>query len=87
LHEYQSKQLMADFGINTQRFRVIDSPLNAVSAANDLNAREMVIKAQVLAGGRGKGTFSSGLKGGVQLTQRWLTFQSTHLPLFIESRK
>ena len=32
-------------------------------------AKELVIKAQVLAGGRGKGTFDSGLKGGVKLTK------------------
>ena len=32
-------------------------------------AKELVIKAQILAGGRGKGTFSNGFKGGVQLTK------------------
>jgi succinyl-CoA synthetase beta subunit len=32
-------------------------------------AKELVIKAQILAGGRGKGTFDSGLKGGVRLTK------------------
>ena len=31
--------------------------------------REFVIKAQILAGGRGKGTFDTGYKGGVHLTQ------------------
>ena len=34
-----------------------------------LEAAEFVVKAQILSGGRGKGTFSSGLKGGVQLTK------------------
>lgn len=34
-----------------------------------VDADEFVLKAQILAGGRGKGTFSSGLKGGVQLTK------------------
>lgn len=34
-----------------------------------VDAEEYVLKAQILAGGRGKGTFSSGLKGGVQLTR------------------
>lgn len=33
------------------------------------DAKEVVLKAQILAGGRGKGTFSSGLKGGVHLTK------------------
>jgi succinyl-CoA synthetase beta subunit len=32
-------------------------------------AKELVIKAQILAGGRGKGTFSNGFKGGVHLTK------------------
>jgi hypothetical protein len=34
---------------------------------------DVVVKAQVLAGGRGKGTFSSGLKGGVKLVYSWVT--------------
>jgi succinyl-CoA synthetase beta subunit len=34
-------------------------------------AKELVIKAQILAGGRGKGTFSSGFKGGVKLTKKY----------------
>lgn len=84
LHEYQSKQLMADFGINTQRFKVIEAASETTTAAQSLStydikhhtdififvdAEELVIKAQVLTGGRGKGRFTSGLKGGVQLTR------------------
>lgn len=34
--------------------------------------KELVIKAQILAGGRGKGTFSSGMKGGVHLTEEYV---------------
>lgn len=34
--------------------------------AKKLGSKDVVIKAQVLAGGRGKGTFESGLKGGVR---------------------
>ena len=33
----------------------------------DIGGDDMVIKAQVLAGGRGKGTFDNGLKGGVRV--------------------
>ena len=33
-----------------------------------LDAKEFVLKAQILAGGRGKGKFTSGLQGGVHLT-------------------
>ncbi|KAG0237272.1 Succinate--CoA ligase [GDP-forming] subunit beta, mitochondrial [Actinomortierella wolfii] len=69
LHEYQSKQLMAQHGINVQRFAIADSVEQAEKAARELNAEEIVIKAQIHAGGRGKGEFSSGLKSGVHLTR------------------
>lgn len=36
------------------------------------DASEYVIKAQILAGGRGKGTFSNGFKGGVKLTKEYV---------------
>ncbi|XP_076337556.1 succinate--CoA ligase [GDP-forming] subunit beta, mitochondrial-like isoform X2 [Tachypleus tridentatus] len=68
LHEYQSKQLMNDNGITVQRFKVADTIQQAEEISKTLNVREFVIKAQILAGGRGKGTFSSGLQGGVKLT-------------------
>ena len=67
LHEYQSKELMQAFGINTQPFRIARTPREAVEAARSLNVSEYVIKAQILAGGRGKGTFDTGLKGGIKL--------------------
>ncbi|XP_077540410.1 succinyl-coenzyme A synthetase beta subunit, GDP-forming [Haemaphysalis longicornis] len=69
LHEYQSKQLMADNGINVQRFKVAENLPQAQEISQTLNVAEFVIKAQILAGGRGKGTFSSGLHGGVKLTK------------------
>ncbi|XP_013779210.2 succinate--CoA ligase [GDP-forming] subunit beta, mitochondrial-like [Limulus polyphemus] len=68
LHEYQSKQLMADNGINVQRFKVAGTRDEAEEISKTLDVKEFVIKAQILAGGRGKGTFSSGLQGGVKLT-------------------
>ncbi|XP_034962587.1 succinate--CoA ligase [GDP-forming] subunit beta, mitochondrial [Zootoca vivipara] len=69
LQEYQSKKLMADHGVTVQRFFVADTANDALEAAKRLNATEIVLKAQILAGGRGKGVFSSGLKGGVHLTK------------------
>ncbi|XP_049498640.1 succinate--CoA ligase [GDP-forming] subunit beta, mitochondrial isoform X3 [Panthera uncia] len=69
LQEYQSKKLMSDNGVKVQRFFVADSANEALEAAKRLNAKEIVLKAQILAGGRGKGVFSSGLKGGVHLTK------------------
>ncbi|XP_076330997.1 succinate--CoA ligase [GDP-forming] subunit beta, mitochondrial-like [Tachypleus tridentatus] len=68
LHEYQSKQLMADNNINVQRFKVAETKDEAEEISRTLDVKEFVIKAQILAGGRGKGTFSSGLQGGVKLT-------------------
>ncbi|XP_025930749.1 succinate--CoA ligase [GDP-forming] subunit beta, mitochondrial isoform X1 [Apteryx rowi] len=69
LQEYQSKKLMADHGVTVQRFFVADSANDALEAARRLKAKEIVLKAQILAGGRGKGIFNSGLKGGVHLTK------------------
>ncbi|XP_048346724.1 succinate--CoA ligase [GDP-forming] subunit beta, mitochondrial [Sphaerodactylus townsendi] len=69
LQEYQSKKLMADHGVTVQRFFVADTANDALEAAKRLKAGEIVVKAQILAGGRGKGVFSSGLQGGVHLTK------------------
>ncbi|XP_050390647.1 succinate--CoA ligase [GDP-forming] subunit beta, mitochondrial [Patella vulgata] len=69
LQEYQSKMLMAENGINVQRFQVASSPGDALEISEKLNVDEYVIKAQILAGGRGKGTFSNGFQGGVHLTK------------------
>ena len=44
--------------------------------------KELVIKAQILAGGRGKGTFSSGLKGGVHLTEEYVFVMHSLLAAF-----
>uniref|UniRef100_A0A8C7ZI06 succinate--CoA ligase (GDP-forming) n=1 Tax=Oryzias sinensis TaxID=183150 RepID=A0A8C7ZI06_9TELE len=69
LQEYQSKKLMQEHGVAVQRFYVADTASDALDAAKRLNAKEIVLKAQILAGGRGKGVFDSGLKGGVHLTK------------------
>jgi len=67
LHEYSSKALMDKYGVRTQKWRLATTPEEAESAAKDLNAVEFVVKAQILAGGRGKGVFDNGFKGGVHL--------------------
>jgi len=72
LQEYQSKDLMKKYDVNIQKFHIVDSADTSLEAAKDLMntvAKELVIKAMILAGGRGKGTFDSGLKGGVHLTK------------------
>lgn len=69
LHEFQSKKMMADGGVTVQRFRMAETVGDAVDISKTFKVREFVIKAQILAGGRGKGTFDTGYKGGVHLTQ------------------
>jgi len=54
LHEYQSKELFAQYAIPTPRGQVADSPEGAVAAARGLGGSLWVVKAQVHAGGRGK---------------------------------
>ncbi|XP_019639624.1 PREDICTED: succinate--CoA ligase [ADP-forming] subunit beta, mitochondrial-like isoform X2 [Branchiostoma belcheri] len=67
LHEYHSLQLLRDAGVVTPRGEVARSPEEAFEIAKKLGGEDVVIKAQVLAGGRGKGSFDSGLKGGVKI--------------------
>lgn len=70
LHEYQSKDLMRKFNIKVQRGNIATNPDMAFTVARDLDADgDLILKAQVHAGGRGKGVLSSGLKGGVQILQ------------------
>jgi succinyl-CoA synthetase beta subunit len=70
LHEYQAKQLLAQRGVATPAGDVCGSPEQAKMIAEQLFAKGeklVVIKAQIHAGGRGKGTFKNGFKGGVHL--------------------
>ncbi|KAI7880904.1 succinate-CoA ligase [Lichtheimia hyalospora FSU 10163] len=66
IHEYMSVDLMRKYGINAPRGQVAKTPEEAYEIAKRLGSDDLVIKAQVLAGGRGKGTFSNGYKGGVK---------------------
>jgi succinyl-CoA synthetase beta subunit len=54
-------------GVNVPRFGVAKTPQQAIDISRELSSSDFVVKAQILAGGRGRGTFSSGLKGGVKL--------------------
>lgn len=68
LHEYQSKELMAKFKVTVQKGGIATSPEEAGKVAASLDpAGGLILKSQVHAGGRGKGTLTSGLKGGVQV--------------------
>ncbi len=67
VHEYVSMSLLRDAGVPTPKFGVARSPAEAKQIAKDLDCIDLVVKAQVLAGGRGKGHFKKGGKGGVQV--------------------
>ncbi|NDG70408.1 MAG: ADP-forming succinate--CoA ligase subunit beta, partial [Proteobacteria bacterium] len=67
IHEYQAKELLDLFGVANSPGRVASTPEEAEKIAASLNTQDLVIKAQVHAGGRGKGTFKNGFKGGVHL--------------------
>jgi succinyl-CoA synthetase beta subunit len=67
IHEYQAKELLQKFGVATPPGKAARSPAEAERAAKDLGGGELVVKAQIHAGGRGKGTFTNGFKGGVHL--------------------
>ncbi len=68
LHEYVSMGILKDYNISVPNFRVASDAkeVKAVFDSGELG-KDVVIKAQVLAGGRGKGSFSSGMKGGVKM--------------------
>jgi len=67
IHEYQSVQLLNSYDIPTPKSLPAFSASEAESVAKQFGTNELVIKAQVLAGGRGKGHFDSGFKGGVHM--------------------
>src|ERR1041385_4447698 len=67
IHEDQAKELLQKFGVATPPGKAAGSPAEAERAAKDLGGGELVVKAQIHAGGRGKGTFTNGFKGGVHL--------------------
>ncbi|XP_022157525.1 succinate--CoA ligase [ADP-forming] subunit beta, mitochondrial isoform X2 [Momordica charantia] len=71
IHEYQGSELMSKYGINVPKgvaVSSVDEAKNAVRTAFP-DAKELVVKSQILAGGRGLGTFKSGLKGGVHIVK------------------
>jgi succinyl-CoA synthetase beta subunit len=70
LQEYQAKQLLARRGVAVPAGDVCDTPEAARRIADQLLAageRLLAIKSQIHAGGRGKGTFKNGFKGGVKI--------------------
>jgi succinyl-CoA synthetase beta subunit len=62
IHEYQAKSVLARFGVPVPRGEVAFTPAEAVDAAKRLGGKIAVVKAQIHAGGRGKG-------GGVKIAK------------------
>ncbi|KMZ04790.1 succinate--CoA ligase [ADP-forming] subunit beta, mitochondrial isoform X2 [Drosophila simulans] len=67
VQEHVSYSLLNEAKIPTPRFAVAKNGKEANDIATKLKTDNLVLKAQVLAGGRGKGTFKNGLKGGVRV--------------------
>ncbi len=70
LHEYQSKQIFADYGLSVPNNQVVQSSADVGAAVNALEGDRWVVKAQVHAGGRGKA-------GGVKLVDDMETLTHT----------
>ncbi|MDE0086491.1 MAG: acetate--CoA ligase family protein, partial [Candidatus Poribacteria bacterium] len=60
IHEYQAKEILESFGVNTLPGKVAETVEEAEAIAKTINSSKYVVKAQIHAGGRGKG-------GGVKL--------------------
>ena len=72
IHEYQAKALLRSYGAPVSEGRVVLRAEEAKSAASEMDGPIWVVKAQIHAGGRGKGTFKepgAGEAGGVRLTK------------------
>lgn len=69
IHEYQAKELFDKFGVANPKGKVASTAAEALATAEELGGAGLVVKAQVHAGGRGKGTFKNGFKGGVHVCE------------------
>ncbi len=70
IHEYQGKELFKKFGVTVLENQLARTPEEAADAYTKLGGKVAVVKSQIHAGGRGKGTFSeNGDQHGVQLVK------------------
>lgn len=91
LHEYQAAELLSNYKVPILIGQSASTIEDAVSCARDLEKKSksglgLVIKAQIHAGGRGRGTFKeSGLQGGVHLVKssKDVRFLSRRLKLWL----
>ena len=70
IHEYQAKALFEEFGVPVPKGIPAKTKEEFQAAIDALESDNIVVKAQIHAGGRGKGTFVDGLKGGVKFVPR-----------------
>ena len=66
IHEYQAQGLLSEYGVPVPKGYLCTSS-NEVKKHVSNHGGQAVVKAQILAGGRGKGTFENGYQGGVQV--------------------
>ena len=69
IHEYQAKQLLHEYGVPVPRGYAVTNSPELETALSNLGDEMIVVKAQIHAGGRGKGTFTDGYKGGVKVVK------------------
>ncbi|KAL8146940.1 succinate--CoA ligase [ADP-forming] subunit beta, mitochondrial [Apium graveolens] len=71
IHEYQGAELMGKHGVNVPRGAAASSIEEVKKVVKDMfpNKSELVVKSQILAGGRGLGTFKNGFQGGVHIVK------------------
>ena len=66
IHEYQAKALFEQYGVPVPKGAAATTPEEVVNALAQLPEGPTMVKSQIHAGGRGKGTFTNGFKGGVK---------------------
>ena len=66
IHEYQAKALFEKFGVAVPKGTTATTPEGFITALAALPEGPTMVKSQIHAGGRGKGTFTNGYKGGVK---------------------
>ncbi|SCW03888.1 LAFE_0H01244g1_1 [Lachancea fermentati] len=69
IHEYRSAELLRKYGVGTPAGEAAVTPEEAYAAAKKVGHNALVVKAQALTGGRGKGHFDTGLKSGVHMIE------------------
>lgn len=69
IHEYQAKELFTQYDVPAPAGRYARNEADIASALAELPEGVIVVKSQIHAGGRGKGTFTDGFQGGVKLTK------------------